>query len=255
MNDTDRRLMRELRDRLGNLQMGLQCCTPLFQEQGTPKQLEYLAMLNQNLYAMLRTVSHLEFTGGETTAFCPVTLDVAGLCRKLGRELAGLAQLAQVDFTFEVEESSVLAEADEDLLERGLLNLISNAMEAARQGGGHVRLMLKCSGSSAIFTVEDDGPGFPAEMPEPYALTPQHGGVGLGLKVAQEVAARHGGTLLRLERPVGVQVSMSLPIHRRGDTLLRSPRMGYESGGGFSPLLVELSTVLPTRAFLPDNLD
>ena len=255
MDDTDRRLMRELRAHLSNLQMGLQCCTPLFKEKGTARQQEYLAMMNQNLYAMLRNVSHLELTGGDAPAFRPVTLDLAGLCRKLGRELDGLAQLAGVSFTCETDEASLLAEADEELLEQGLLNLISNAMEAARRGGGHVRLLLRRSGGSAVFTVEDDGPGFPAETPDPNALKPRHGGVGLGLKVARETAARHGGTLLRLNRNPGAQVSLTLPLHRPGETVLHSPRMGYESSGGFSPLLVELSTVLPSSAFLPNDFD
>ena len=255
MDDTNRRLMRELRSRLGNLQMELQCCTPLFMEKGTARQREYLAMLNQNLYAMLRTVSHLELTGGDSFSFRPVTLDLAGFCRKLGRELDGLAELAEVRFTCETDEASLLAEADEELLEQGLLNLISNAMEAARRGGGHVRLLLRRSGGSAVFTVEDDGPGFPEKTPDPESLKPHPGGVGLGLKVAQEAAARHGGTLLRLNRPRGVQISLILPVHRPGETILRSSCMGYESSGGFSPLLVELSTVLPHSAFLPDNLD
>lgn len=253
-DEITQKLLRELRLRLTHLQLGIQYCTPLVMEHGTPSHQEYLAMLNQNMFALLRTVSHLELSNKDACAFRPVTLDLAGLCRKLGREVDGVAQMTGITFLCEVDEASLLVEADEDLLERALLNLIANAVAAARQGGGHVWLRLKRAENTAHLIVQDDGPGFLPETEDHASFTPA-GGLGLGLKLAESVAALHKGALLRLNQSQGAQVRLSLPIHLPGTPMLRSPHMGYEPSGGFSPLLVELSTVLPHAAFLPEYLD
>ncbi|WP_112323820.1 ATP-binding protein [Oceanibium sediminis] len=84
---------------------------------------------------------------------------------------------------------------------RALMNLISNG---ARYGT-HVRLTLRLTANRAIFVVEDDGPGVPAdkreEVTRPFTRLDKArnqdkgGGVGLGLAIAQDVARSHGGAL------------------------------------------------------------
>jgi protein-histidine pros-kinase len=72
--------------------------------------------------------------------------------------------------------------------------------------------------------VEDEGPGVPEaeleRMLEPFErLEPSRsrgtGGVGLGLSIARDIAASHGGTL-RLENraPRGLRATLELPRYR-----------------------------------------
>lgn len=86
-------------------------------------------------------------------------------------------------------------------LRRAVANLIGNAL----RHGAHVEVGLTWGERSARITVEDDGPGIPAdrrdEAVRPFVrLDPARnqdgsGGVGLGLAIVADVARSHGGTL------------------------------------------------------------
>lgn len=255
-DQTGDKLVQELREQVGNLLAASQLLTPLVREQGGKKEMDYLAMMNQSLYRLLRTIAHLELTQEKAPTFRPVTLDLAGLCLELGRKVETLAGQAGVEFRCELGEETLLTAADGGLVELALLNLISNAIEAAGPGG-HVGLKLSRKGALAILTVRDDGPGLSKREEageDPYLK--EAGGLGLGLAAARRTAALHGGALVLENREEGgVRAVLSLPIRNQKEDIVRSPRMGYDLTGGFSTALVELSRVLPYTVFMPETLD
>jgi signal transduction histidine kinase len=80
-----------------------------------------------------------------------------------------------------------------------LLNLLLNAADACGPGG-HVSVRAKPSGEGVLMTVEDDGPGVPADVRsrlfEPFATTKDVGkGTGLGLAVCRGLVEASGGTI------------------------------------------------------------
>ena len=119
---------------------------------------------------------------------------------------------------------------DLQLIERALTNLIDNALRHA-PGAEPVRVSLLREGGQAQIWVEDNGPGLPADLmqrlhsggslrepPLRRAATAQMGGMsggigGLGLAIAQRVAALHGGTLRPLPAPAGgTRLCLALPM-------------------------------------------
>ena len=95
-------------------------------------------------------------------------------------------------------DGSVPFMADPKLLGEVISNLVSNAIEAKREGV-HVRLSAVRSGSDAVLlSVEDDGPGIPEERLEsifkPFVTT-KSGGTGLGLAICRKIVEEHGGTI------------------------------------------------------------
>ena len=111
-------------------------------------------------------------------------------------------------------DGPLVVQADEELLERALENLVRNALEAAAAGGGNVELRAERTESGVRIDVEDDGPGFAADHPgeiRPFYTT-RPGGLGLGLPLARKIVLLHGGEL-RLERrvPSGARVTVRLP--------------------------------------------
>ncbi|HEV7576568.1 MAG TPA: ATP-binding protein [Caldimonas sp.] len=99
--------------------------------------------------------------------------------------------------------ASVNVTGDERLLRRAIRNLLENAQ---RYGGGDAEIGLgrvKVRGKELVSVeVCDRGPGVPEAMRErifePFFRLPGHaeqaGGVGLGLALVKQIAARHGGS-------------------------------------------------------------
>ena len=90
-----------------------------------------------------------------------------------------------------------------------------------------MRLTVSDSDETLRLTVEDNGPGVPpAELERlgtPYyrpdaARRSATGGVGLGLSIARDVAALHGGTLELANRPGGgFSATLRLPRMAAGE--------------------------------------
>lgn len=113
-------------------------------------------------------------------------------------------------------------DADMQLVERALTNLIDNAVRHA-PGFEPIRVSVRHDGAQADVFIEDTGPGLPIELAErlergqsvrdpPIKRT--SGGIGgLGLAIAQRVAVLHGGSL----RPCasargGTSLCLALPM-------------------------------------------
>ena len=250
-------LVEQFREQMNNLAAAVQLLTPVVQEKGGRQYEPYLAILHQSMYRMMRMLGNLEYLQlpeGELTAE-RASLDLAGLCRTLGEQVASLARQAGLSFTYEEERGSLITTGDAPQLRRMLLGLISNAFRAAGKGG-HTGLRLAVRQDRAVLTVWDDGPGLPPPEEE-RELLHRPDGLGLGLRVARRIAALHGGAIVFEQREDrGSRAVVSLPIQPpEGGTVLRTPRTDWDRSGGFSDLMVELSAVLPYEAFLPADLE
>lgn len=103
-------------------------------------------------------------------------------------------------------------------LKRALRNLVENAIRYGRRAALSVA---RHPEGFVVFTVDDEGPGLPAERTEeafePFVrLEPsrssQTGGLGLGLAIARSIAKPHGGTLTLANRPgAGLRAALRLP--------------------------------------------
>jgi signal transduction histidine kinase len=102
----------------------------------------------------------------------------------------------------------VCLRGDPQLLERVLRNLLHNAAQAEREAGrqGPVLAAVAVRDDGAVLTIDDHGPGLPAEVRErlfhPFA-TGRRGGVGLGLALAHRIVVLHGGRIRLDDRPEG----------------------------------------------------
>jgi C4-dicarboxylate-specific signal transduction histidine kinase len=88
----------------------------------------------------------------------------------------------------------------EQELEQILLNLLVNSLEAMGERiDGVIRLRTETVDGGVRLTIEDDGPGVPAELGErifdPYVTSRPGTKAGLGLAAARTLASRRGGTL------------------------------------------------------------
>lgn len=106
-------------------------------------------------------------------------------------------------------------------LTQALVNLVSNAVEAI-SGEGVVTIGLRPGPRAIVLTVQDTGPGIPAQMLgrcfEPYATT-KPGNSGLGLSVCHGVVERHHGEIsVRNGSPSGAVFTIVLPTAADADS-------------------------------------
>jgi signal transduction histidine kinase len=101
-------------------------------------------------------------------------------------------------------------------LKQVFLNLVVNGAQAAGEGG-HLRIVTRVEGDSAVVDVEDDGCGIPAEIQErifePFFTTKGVGeGTGLGLAIAYEIVRAHGGEIgVESQAGAGARFRVRLP--------------------------------------------
>ncbi len=107
--------------------------------------------------------------------------------------------------------------ADADMLRQVIVNLLINALQAMEGGAGPaVDLALAMRDGQAAFTVEDNGPGVPADRADaifrPF-MTTKPSGTGLGLATSRRLIELHGGRLW-LENPgsPGARFTFTLPM-------------------------------------------
>ena len=105
------------------------------------------------------------------------------------------------------------AAIDAGLLRQAAVNLLSNALDASRDGGW-VEFALSRDADFARLSVTDGGAGPPPEVVaklfEPF-VTAKPDGVGLGLAASLRIAQLHGGTIVFRDRP-HTQFEMVLPL-------------------------------------------
>lgn len=121
----------------------------------------------------------------------------------------------------EVIRSDPLPEvmADPEQLKEVLVNLIINACEEMKRGGGITVNEYVENGEgrgAAVLTISDSGSGVPPENAEsifqPFFTTKDEG-TGLGLSIAKRIVEEHGGSLeLDTEETVGATFIIHLPI-------------------------------------------
>jgi signal transduction histidine kinase len=122
--------------------------------------------------------------------------------------------------TVEIKETcAALVPHDPPRLAQAILNLLSNAIDAASTGGHHVSLLITSHDDCVVITVDDDGPGVATEMHgrlfEPFATTKPHGqGTGLGLSITKQIVEDHGGEISLRPHPAhpGTRAELVLPI-------------------------------------------
>lgn len=135
----------------------------------------------------------------------------------------------------QVDGDDVVAYGDERLLRRALRNLLENARRYGGSEPPEIHVSRRDEGGPvAVVEVLDRGPGVPAEQRErifeAFYRMPGHaehaGGVGLGLSLVRQIAARHGGTVrCEAREGGGSRFSLRIPLgtDRPGTQALGAP--------------------------------
>jgi two-component system sensor histidine kinase RegB len=133
--------------------------------------------------------------------------------------IAGEFARPGVDVRIELEPFAGVTEPEVTLtpeLRHSLANLIDNAIQYAHS---EVLITLQPSGSGLTLVIEDDGPGFSAEvldwLGEPFLSTRRdEGGLGLGIFIANTLLARTGAKVHFDNTEEGARVTVTWPAQQ-----------------------------------------
>jgi signal transduction histidine kinase len=133
---------------------------------------------------------------------------------------AAEAKALDVESALDASVGPVLGDADR--LRQIVHNLVANAVKFTPRGGA-VRVRLDDDGEAARLVVVDNGPGIRADfLPHVFdrfrqadgSATRAHGGLGIGLSIARDLVALHGGTIEAYSEGEGrgARFVVSLPL-------------------------------------------
>lgn len=240
---------RELRSPLSAVMHGVQA----MREENNPQ----AAALNRGLYQLLRLVGNMSDAGRTPGNARMETADLTAFFDELFEKTAVFAQAAGIRLEYQGLSKPLLCLADRELLERAVLNLLSNAFKFTPKGGT-VRVTLFAGGTSLRLSVWDSGPGIAQEIQgnlfSRYLRQPgiedSRFGLGLGMVLVRSAAAAHGGAVL-IDQPEGwgTRVTITVALRREKAEVLRSPTMRIDYAGERDHALTELSDCLPVSLY------
>ncbi len=147
----------------------------------------------------------------------PVPIQLGTLLRETAELVVERAHAQNVRVEVRAGASCAEMTTDPHLLQRALLNLLFNAVDAAarKAEGGLVRVECRAAAGNVTISVSDNGNGIPVEWMDrifnPF-FTTKDSGTGLGLSIVHQIAESLGGTVRAANRSGGGAVfSMCLP--------------------------------------------
>ncbi len=125
-------------------------------------------------------------------------LDLAALAAEVAHLLTPQAERSGVELTCERPDQPARVRGDPDMLKQAILNLVTNAFEAMKGGGGQLRISVENGGDFVDLVVADNGPGIPPELREKVFqlyFTTKEKGSGIGLAMTYRAVQLHNGTV------------------------------------------------------------
>ncbi len=157
------------------------------------------------------------------------------LVRAVGRLMGAKLDQSQVDYRIVVEPEDLCADADPQLLEQALINLLRNAADAVA-GVEQPRIEVSCRvrDEQVAIEVSDNGVGVPEDQRDQIFVpffTTKAGGSGIGLNLARQIALSHGGRLELRANPLrGCVFTLLLPAARAPSEAMRSAAVAVSAG-------------------------
>jgi len=207
---------------LGTLQL-----IELHNRKGTYNIDNYISIMKQNCYRLLRLVNNLIDITKIDSGYYDINMGYYNIVKIVEDITDSVAQYIQdrglsFEFDTDIEEKGIIC--DPDQIERIMLNLISNAVKFTKPGG-KISIYIRDKGSSIAISVKDTGIGIPKEKQKVIferfrqidkSLTREHEGSGIGLSLVKSLVEMHDGNIsLRSKPGCGSEFIVELPAFEK----------------------------------------
>jgi len=249
----------ELREPLSGIMTVTDNLFPLCNDTQNPQILEQTAHLNRGLYQILRILSNMSdaYMYSQTQQANLELRNVGEVIGEIIEKSKELIRHAQVTVTFSGLSQDVYSLIDTEKLERGISNLLSNALKFTSKGGT-IQTQLRQKHGMLYLTVQNTGDGIPTSirsnlfnryLRQPGLEDSRHG-IGLGMVLIRTAAAVHGGTvLIQQTENMGTTLTLTIPIRQKSNIAVRSSILHVDYTGERDHALVEFSEILPSDLY------
>lgn len=189
----------------------------------------YLSMMKQNCYRLLRLVNNLIDITRLEDGYLKLKLneyDIVSVVENIVMSIVQYANNKNIDVIFDTDVEEKLMVFDEEKLERILLNILSNALKFTNEKG-NIQVTVKDNEEYVIISIKDDGIGIPEEKLEGIfnrfeqvdkSLSRNHEGSGIGLSLTKMLVELHGGKIRALsEHGRGSEFIMQIPCNLKSE--------------------------------------
>lgn len=192
----------------------------------TEKQKEYTTYIQEGTHEMEQYIKTLiEISKAENGySLNKQPINSKFFIDSIHKQVTALTFLKKLTLKFETHNLPVSFSADQDLLQRALLNIVSNAVDFSPENV-EIKFNAKCTGEYIQFCVIDCGTGFSHDalknaaeqfyMADKSRTSKAH--YGMGLFIAKSIAEQHGGRLIiaNSNETGGGMVTIELPIGQK----------------------------------------
>lgn len=214
--------------------------------------------VNRAIYRMMRLCNQMADGSRlllEQMSVHRVTMNLNLFFTHFVQTVRPLVEASNRTLEFSMPDQRLQADADAELLERALFNLIANAI-AYTPKDGVIAVNVQRHGRQLLISVSDNGEGVEehlSDLFERYVDRPvgdSRWGVGLGLPMVRQIARVHGGTVVVHSNGNGTTVAFSISLTKTKMTF-HAPMLRWDYCSGLDHALVELSDVLDREFYDP----
>jgi two-component system phosphate regulon sensor histidine kinase PhoR len=170
----------------------------------TEAQASYMNIISQDIARLERLINKfLDYARLDLHIITPLpsAIQVERECQEVLTLLQPLAEAKAIELQTEFPKDLLVLQADPLLLQRGLTNLLENAIKYSPPSS-RVILEVRDLGNEVQFSVQDQGPGIaPQDQPHLFELlyrgnsANRESGLGLGLAIVKRIVDAHGGRI------------------------------------------------------------
>jgi len=184
-----------------------------------PKALGYIEAMKRNCFKALKIVNDVSDSSKIRDGYLLpnlVNVDIVELAQGVAESTQPFTIRKNITLICESDFETMIMATDRLLIERVLLNLLSNSIKSV-ENEGLVKVCLKGSDDKIEISVEDNGRGISADkigrIFDRYHTSDSVRGKGIGLAIVREILEVLGGTIEAFsEEGIGTKMTICLPI-------------------------------------------
>ncbi|WFD09991.1 sensor histidine kinase [Tepidibacter hydrothermalis] len=186
---------------------------------------KYINMANQNCLRLLRLINNImDITKLEYDSFEIKyrNYNIIYIIESITQSVVEFAKLNGIDIIFDTDLEEKIILCDADIIERIILNILSNSIKNTDKGGC-IWVNIYNDNEGILITIKDDGIGIPKDKIETIfdrftqvdgSLKRKHEGSGVGLSLVKSLVEKHNGHIwVTSEVGIGTQTFIRFPYN------------------------------------------